>query len=150
MQISGGSPHRYYRCVANRKRGVCANRLSVRETLTRERILGAISHAIATLESAAYVRHRLAERMGSLSRAVDAELAEHAARLTRIEDRIRGIIVMQAEGDRSPMVAEMRADFEAQALSERAAIAELRAQADAPIRLPPVDLITRRVLQLCT
>ncbi len=30
MQISGGSPHRYYRCVSNRKRGDCSNRLSVR------------------------------------------------------------------------------------------------------------------------
>lgn len=43
MQISGGSPHRYYRCVSNRKRGVCPNRLSVRETLTRQRILEASS-----------------------------------------------------------------------------------------------------------
>jgi hypothetical protein len=86
--------------------------------------------------------------MGSLAREVAAELAERTARLTRIEERIRGLIVMQAEGDRSPMVAQMRADFEAQARAERAAVQELEAQADAPIRLPPVDLITERVLAL--
>ncbi len=55
---------------------------------------------------------------------------------------------MQAEGDRSPMVAQMRADFESQAQAELAAIDELRSQAYAPIRLPPADLITERVLAL--
>ena len=46
------------------------------------------------------------------------------------------------------MVGQMRADFEAQARTERAALEELRAQADEPIQLPPVDLITERVLGL--
>ena len=61
---------------------------------------------------------------------------------------MRGLIVMQAEGDRSPMVVQMRADFEAQAQAERGALDELRSQADAPIQLPPADLITERVLAL--
>jgi hypothetical protein len=42
----------------------------------------------------------------------------------------------------------MRADLEAQAQAERVAVSELQAQADAPIRLPPVELITERVLGL--
>lgn len=42
MQITGGSSQRYYRCVSNRKRGTCSNRLSVRERLTRQRILRAV------------------------------------------------------------------------------------------------------------
>ena len=91
MQISGGSPHRYYRCVSNRKRGVCPNRLSVRETLTRQRVLEAISSAIASTEAVAHIRRRLAERL---------------------------------------------------------AINDLRSQADAPIHLPPADLIAERVLAL--
>jgi site-specific DNA recombinase len=148
MQISGGSPYPYYRCVSNRKRGVCTNRLSVRETLTRQRVLEAISAAIASPDAAAHIRHRLAERLGSFSRDIAIELEERTARLKRVEERVRGLIVMQADGDRSPMVAQMRADFEAQAQAERAALADLRAQADAPIRLPPVDLITERVLAL--
>jgi site-specific DNA recombinase len=148
MQISGGSPHRYYRCVSNRKRGVCSNRLSVRETLTRQRILEAISSAVASPDAADHIRHRLAERLGSFSRDIATELGERTARLQRVEERVRGLIVMQAEGDRSPMVGQMRADLEAQAQAERAALANLRTQADAPIRLPPVDLITERVLAL--
>jgi site-specific DNA recombinase len=148
MQICGGSPHRYYRCVSNRKRGVCTNRLSVRETLTRQRVLEAISSAIASPEAVAHIRHRLAERLGSFSRDIAADLEARVARVKRVEERVRGLIVMQAEGDRSPMVAQMRADFEAQAQTERTAVEELRSQAEAPIRLPPVDLITERVLAL--
>ena len=62
--------------------------------------------------------------------------------------RVRSIILMQVDGDRSPMVAQMRADLESQAQAERLAVSELQAQADAPIRLPPVELITERVLAL--
>jgi hypothetical protein len=94
------------------------------------------------------VRRRLAERLGSLSREAGSELTERAARLKRVEERIHGLILMQVDGDRSPMVAQMRADFEAQAQAERAAVNELRGQVEAPIRLPPADLITARVLAL--
>jgi DNA invertase Pin-like site-specific DNA recombinase len=148
MQIMGGSTERYYRCVANRKRGTCSNRLSVRERLTRTRILAAVSEALATPKAIAYVRQRIAERAGSLSRDAGRELGVRSARLERTEERIRGLITMQADGDRSPMVAQMRADLESQAAQERAAIADLRAVTSAPIRLPPVDLLTERVLSL--
>ena len=148
MQVSGGHPHRYYRCVSNRKRGVCTNRLSVREPLARERVLQAITSAISSPVVIAHIRKRLAERTGSMQREIVVELEERAARLKRVEERVRGLIVMQADGDRSAIVAEMRTDFEAQARAERAAVEELRAQVDAPPRLPPVDLITERVLSL--
>jgi hypothetical protein len=95
-----------------------------------------------------HVRQRFAEQAGAVSRGTRSELAERASRLARSEERIRGIIVMQAEGDRSPMVAQMRRDLEAQAADERSAIADLRDQASAPIRLPPVDLLTERVFAL--
>jgi site-specific DNA recombinase len=148
MQITGGSSERYYRCVSNRKRGTCSNRLSVRERLTRERILEAIRQALETPNAIAYVRQRFAERVGALSRDANREFAERSARLERTEERIRGIILMQADGDRSPMVAQMRHDLEAQAADERSALVELKAQAQAPIRLPPLDLLTERVFAL--
>jgi len=148
MQINGGSPHRYYRCTANRKRGTCTNRLSVREDLTKRRVLEAVGDVLSSPDSVAYIRRRLAERLGSLSRDSAAEATERGARLKRTEERIRGLIVMQADGDRSPLVAQMRVDLEAQAESERKAIEELRATSEAPIRLPPVDLLTDRVLAL--
>ena len=42
----------------------------------------------------------------------------------------------------------MRRDLEVQAQDERSVIADLSAQAKAPIRLPPVDRLTERVFQL--
>jgi hypothetical protein len=83
-----------------------------------------------------------------LSRDAGRELSERSARLERTEERVRGLITMQADGDRSPMVARMRGDLEVQAEQERAAMADLRALATGPIRLPPVDLLTERVFQL--
>ena len=98
MQITGGSSQRYCRCVANRKRGTCSNRLSVREGRAREGILGAIGQALATPKAIADVRQRIAERMGFLSRDASKDLGERSAQLDRTEQRIRGIIVMQADG----------------------------------------------------
>ncbi len=111
-------------------------------------MLETIGDALASPEAVAHIRRRLAERLGSLSRDSATEATERAARLERTQERVRGLIVMQAEGDRSPLVAQMRADLEAQAEDERSAIEELRATSEAPIRLPPVDLITDRVLAL--
>lgn len=105
-------------------------------------------HALETPSAIAYVRQRFAERVGAISRDASRELAERSARLERTEERIRGIILMQADGDRSPMVAQMRHDLEAQAADERSAVAELRTQTSAPIRLPPLDLLTERVFAL--
>ncbi|HVW28108.1 MAG TPA: recombinase family protein [Polyangiaceae bacterium] len=149
MQIAGGS-HPRYRCATNKKRGatVCSNALSVRESTATDRILDAIRGAIATPEAAAYIRRRIAERLGQLSRETDGELAERTARLGRVEERIRGIITMQLDGDRSPTLAEMRRDFEAQATAERAAVATLRERAAGPIRLPDVAAIVERVQAL--
>jgi hypothetical protein len=81
----------------------------VRETLTRQRVLETIGAAIASPAAVAHIRRRLAERLGTFSRDISAELHERTARLKRVEERVRGLIVMQADGDRSPMVAQMRA-----------------------------------------
>jgi site-specific DNA recombinase len=148
LQISGGSPHRYYRCATNRKRGAttCENALSVRESIARERVIGAIRDALNRPSAVEHVRRQVAERLGRVSREIATELATRAARLTRTEERIRGCITMQLDGDTSPQLAELRRDFEAQAATERATVATLRARADEPIRLPDLRELTRRVL----
>ncbi len=148
MDLSGGSPHRYYRCVANRKRGTCENQLSVRETVARERILAAVAQTVQGDAAVQHIRKRLAKRLGTLSGQIDDELRDRTHRLARVEDRIRGIIEMQAEGDRSPYLAEARRDFEAQASTERVAVSALRARAARPIPLPPANEIIDRVQSL--
>jgi hypothetical protein len=104
MQIAAGS-HPRYRCASNKKRGasVCPNAFSVRESVETERIVDAIRAAIATPEAAAYIRKRIAERLGQLSRETDTELAERTARFARVEERIRGIIVMSSTATSRPL-----------------------------------------------
>ncbi|HET7544595.1 MAG TPA: recombinase family protein [Polyangiaceae bacterium] len=148
LEISSGSSDRYYRCSASRKRGTCENRLSVRESLTRTRVIEAVRETLAGPKVAADVRKRLAERLGGASKEIDSEIAERRARLSRCETRIRAAIAMQLDGDRSPSLAEMRRDLEASAALERAAIGELRVRADAPIPLAAIDQLTKRVLSL--
>jgi len=90
----------------------------------------------------------LAERLGDISRQIDADLTERTARLERTEERIRDIIAMQIDGDRSPHVAQMRKDLETQAASESASVDALRARASAPLELPTVQGLADRVQQL--
>ena len=149
MEIAGGAPGRMrYRCTANRKRGTCANRLSVRESVTREGILEGIREALVRPAAIDYVRQRLAERLGQEGREARREADERAQRLARTEERIRGLILMQADGDRSPEVRALRLDLEAQAEADRQAIASLRAAAASPARLTAPDELVRRVFEL--
>ncbi|HKO47442.1 MAG TPA: recombinase family protein [Polyangiaceae bacterium] len=148
LEISSGSSDRYYRCSASRKRGTCENRLSVRESLTRTRVIEGVRETLAGPKVAADVRKRLAERLGGASKEIDSEIGERRARLSRSETRIRAAIAMQLDGDRSPSLAEMRRDLEASATLERAAIGQLRERANAPVPLAAIDQLTKRVLSL--
>lgn len=148
MVITGGNPTRYYGCSDHHKRRTCPVRLSVREDVAQKRILGAVRGRITSPEGLAYVRARVAERLGELHRVRDAQLAERRDRLARTEKRIEGLVTFIAEGNRSDAVAKALADAEAQARDERAAIAELSRRATEPAQLPPVDAIVERVFDL--
>ncbi len=148
LEISSGSSDSYYRCSASRKRGTGQNRLSVRESVTRARLSEAIRDTLTAPRVMADIRKRLAERLGGLSRELDAEIAERRTRLQRTEERIRAALAMQLDGDRSPSLAEMRRDLEAAATLERVAIGELKAQAGAPVPLAAIEQLTRRAVSL--
>jgi hypothetical protein len=148
LEISSGSSDRYYRCSASRKRGTCQNRLSVRESLTRARLGEAIRETLTAPDLIADIRKRLAERLGGLSRELNAEITERRSRLQRSEERIRAAIAMQLDGDRSPSLAEMRRDLDAAAALERAAIAELKNEASAPVPLAAIDELAERAVSL--
>lgn len=143
---SSGGPR--YRCGDNLKRGTCANKPSVAESVVRDRFLPALRDHLASPAGVAHVRQRVAERLGGIAREQRRELVERRERLGRTEKRIGGIVVMQAEGDRSEYVASTRRDLEAQARDERAAIAELERAGSEPVRLPTVEEVVARVLEL--
>lgn len=95
------------------------------------------------------IRETLAREVGAHRRQAEKELGERTDRLVRHEQRIRGLIEMQIDGDNSPTVKEMRRDFEAQAVQERSAIDGLKAELAAPLKLPtPWELGEDRALGL--
>lgn len=148
MLVYGGTSASYYRCSHAVKRGTCANRLSVREDLARERILGAITSTLTSPEGVAYARKRVVERLREASRGASAELADRRARLARTEARVRGLVTFIADGDRSEAVISGLRDLEAQARAERDAISALERDAARPIELPNMDKVLGRVFDL--
>ena len=125
LTIFGGSSQRYYRCSDNKKRGTCANRLSLREDVARSRLLGFLRDNLTGPKEVAFIRKTVAEVLGNLSRKTTEGIAERRERLARTEGRIAGLIQFIAEGDRSDYVRVALRDLEAQAKMEKAAIADL-------------------------
>lgn len=148
MMISGGSTAKYYRCGDNHKRKTCPNALTVREDVAREALLAALRERLVSPEGVLHARKLIAEKLGELSRAATGKLREHEERLGRTEARIKGLVGFLADGDRSAYVVEALRDLEAQALTEKQAIASLHAQAEEPIPLPSPDELLERVFDL--
>ena len=148
MVLSGGSSARYLKCTDHSKRGTCANMLALREDVARARILEALRERFSSPAAITYLRKRIAEQLGELSRSATAELREHADRLDRTEARIGGLVKFIAEGDHSEYIRQTLKDLEAQAGDEKAAIRAIEARARAPVRLPTPDEVVQKVLDL--
>jgi hypothetical protein len=144
----GGQGSRHYRCSDQVKRGTCKNRLGIREDVAKHRVLDALRAKLASPEGVAYVRRRVAERLGEMERTRSADLDDLLKRHSRTQGRIRGLVGFIADGDRSEAVVLGLKDLEAQAKAEKAAIADLEDQAREPIRLPAPDEVVERVFEL--
>jgi hypothetical protein len=144
MVITTGSSAAYYKCGDYKKRRTCSNSRGIKEELVRSRILAALQEKFSKPDALDYLRKRIAEHLGESNRDATRELAEVRARLARTEDRIAALIRFLADGDRSEYVVTALRDLEAQARSEKAAVAALAARGAAPIALPtPADVAAR-------
>lgn len=142
MIVHGGG--RYYRCNAAHTKRTCPIRTSIREDVIRRSTLASIRKRFLAPLAVAGVRELVAEELGAAMRTSNAEREERAARLRRTEARIAGLLSFISDGDRSEYTIAALRDLEAQARTERAAIAELDARARRPVRLPsPDDVMTR-------
>jgi len=148
MTIHAGTSARYYRCSDAKKRGTCSNRLALREDVAKRRLLDALGERFRSPASLTYLRKKLAQRLGEISREATGELAERKARLARTEERIGGLVTFITQGDQSEYVRKALVDLEAQAKTEKAAIAELLAQATKPIELPSADAVIAKSFDL--
>ncbi len=147
MTIHGGeSSRRYYGCADAKERGTCSNRLSVREETARTCVLTAIRERLSSPRLMNGFRRAVARVLERASRADAGERDAIGRRLARAENRIRGLIEMQADGDRSPQVTTLRRELEAQVRKDRA---ELRAleRVDMP-ELPSVDELVALTLNI--
>jgi DNA invertase Pin-like site-specific DNA recombinase len=148
MVLSGGSSARYFKCTDHSKRGTCANKLALREEVARARIVEALRERFSSPAAITYLRKRIAEQLGELSRSANAELRDHADRLRRTEDRIAGLVEFIARGDHSEYIRQTLVDLEAQAKVEKEAIRAIEARSRTPIRLPTPDEVVKKVLDL--
>lgn len=148
MVIYGGGSSKHYRCSHAIHRGTCPNKKGVREDIARKKILGTIHDALLKPDRIAFVRKRIAERLGEMSRERNAVLDERHARLQRTEEKIRGLIEFIATGDKSEYIVSTLHDLEAQAKQEKAAIAQVEREAATPIKLPAPEEVLKRVFDL--
>lgn len=96
----------------------------------------------------AQFRKRIAEELRDYARNLEARRKERVERLTRTEEKIRGLIEFIATGDRSEYVVATLRDLEAFARAEKAALAELAQEANRPLRLPSIDEVTALAIDL--
>ncbi len=150
MSMMGGLKYRYYRCQANKTKGigVCSNSRSVREDIMRPQILDTIRERLLAPEGVAYVRKRAAEELRDYSKKVDAELRERKERLKRTVEKMAGLADFIAGGERSQYIVTTLRDHETFATQEREAIEQLEDQARRPIHLPSIEAVESQVLQL--
>lgn len=148
MTIMRGTSASYYACSDRRKRGTCDNKLSVREELARTCLFRAIRDALFTPEAIEYLRKRIAERLGELSRTATAELRERTERISRTKARLDNIVAFVAEGNRFETLGTAIKDLEAQLKADRAALAALKERAAAPVALPTPEAILQRAQDL--
>jgi site-specific DNA recombinase len=148
MTMMGGLKYRYYRCQANKTKGICPNTRTIREDIARPRILDAIRERLLSPEGVAHTRRRIAEELRDYSQKLDAELRERKERLKRTEEKMAGLVDFIATGDRSQYVITTLRDLEQFTKQEREAIAALEDTAREPLRLPSIDEVEAQVRQL--
>ena len=148
MTIHGGSEYKYYRCSDYRTKGRCQNGISIREEVVRTRILGAIRRQLRSKNGIRYVRARVAEQLGDLTRRMEKELRERKARLGRVEEKIGRLISYIAQGEQSDYVTRTLRQLEAEAKADKHEIDRLAESLRAPIRLPSIDDITALVFEI--
>jgi site-specific DNA recombinase len=144
----GGVPRRYYRCDAQRKRGTCENRLSVKETVARDCVLAAVKQKLSSPRAAAYIRKQLEQRIRSFKTGQVGEREMHEAELRRTEGEIRNLLANLAQTQQSAYAVTFLSELEARATEHKEAIAALQERGQRPPPIPRVDELAKRVLDL--
>ena len=144
----GGTGQRYYRCQASVKKGTCANRLSVRESVAKECVLGAIRGILSDERVVELARRRVAQRLADFSASFRAQAGEHGSRLRATEAKIANLVRQLEAGLASASIVQRLGDLERDAAQQRQLLAETEAASAAPPGLPTPHHVAESLLDL--
>lgn len=140
MTIHGGAKgRRYYRCDDNAKRGICANSLSVRESIARERILGGLQETLASSAAVLDARRIIATELAAARRSGNTRQKKLEAELARARERIERLTEAVASGRTLESLLDKLEEEERTAKRLRVELDEIMAASGGPIRLPTVE-----------
>lgn len=129
-----------------KQRGTCDNRSNISETVAGKAIIAELVQALTSPSAIGEIRRLYAQHEAGEARDASGAQRARAKRLADVERKIAGLIMLQAEGDRSEYVVGARRELEAEAVTLRAAAA---AEVDRPVvRLPSLAEIEKAMLEV--
>lgn len=135
MTISGGEEgRRYYRCSSVRV-GTCEQRRSIRESVLRERVIGAIRERFSSREGLALLEQLIAEEMEAEGEDATRR-RDLLARLEQTEARIQRLVLAVADGHAPASVLATIGELERQRDQDRLELERLAKASAAPMEAP--------------
>ncbi len=89
MSICAGSSAAYYRCQTNKTKGTCDNSLSVREDITRLKVLGGIQDYMMSGDGVVKIRERLHQELANYRERIENEITRRRFQIKSIEAKLK-------------------------------------------------------------
>jgi site-specific DNA recombinase len=147
VHIHGGySKRRYYGCV-NARRGRCENRSSLREDIAQRRLLEKLVQLLSLSPQVAEIRRAVAIALRR-SRGNPRALTRLQRRAEALEARVRNLVDMIGDGQRSTALTHALQQAEAELALHRAEISKILIDAKHPARVASQDEVDRKLADL--
>ncbi len=91
MSISAGSSAAYYRCQTNKTKGTCDNSVSVREDITRLKVLGGIQDYMIAGDGLVKIRERLTVELANYRDRLESEISTRRLQIKATEMKLKSL-----------------------------------------------------------
>lgn len=91
MSISAGSSAAYYRCQTNKTKGTCDNSVSVREDVTRLKVLGGIQDYMIAGDGLVKIRERLTTELANYRDRLEREISTRRLKIKATETKLKSL-----------------------------------------------------------
>ncbi|MDQ3369547.1 MAG: recombinase family protein [Myxococcota bacterium] len=151
MSISAGSSAAYYRCQTNRTKGTCDNALSVREDITRLKVLGGIQDYMMSGDGIVKIRERLATELANYRERIENEITKRRFQIKATELKLRSLGHAIGDGMEPKTIKATMLELEAHKAHEEAELDSFIKASSAPRwQLPAVKEIEALATNLDT